>query len=73
MLANPAIRSNIRDGKIFQIPNTMLTNARQGMVLLDQALANLYKAGKISRDSVMAFCNDQDEVNRMMGGGTILQ
>jgi twitching motility protein PilT len=73
MMANPAIRSNIRDGKIYQIPNTMLTNARQGMVLLDQALANLYKSGKISRESVMAYCNDQDEVNRMMGGGAILQ
>jgi twitching motility protein PilT len=73
MLANPAVRSNIRDGKIHQIPNTILTSAKQGMVLLDNALANLYRKGRITRESVFAFCNDQEEVTKLMGGGAFLQ
>lgn len=72
MLANAAIRSNIRDGKIYQLPNSMLTGARQGMVLMDHALVNLYKQAKITRESVFAFCNDQDEVTKLIGGGTFI-
>jgi twitching motility protein PilT len=73
MLASPAVRSNIRDGKIHQLPNAILTSARQGMILLDHALANLYRRQKITRESVFAFCNDQDEVTKLLGTGTILQ
>ncbi|MFH1031953.1 MAG: PilT/PilU family type 4a pilus ATPase [Chloroflexota bacterium] len=68
MLATPAARNCIREGKIFQLPNVMLTQARLGMVLLDQALVNLYRSGAITRDSLFAFCNDQEEVGKLIGG-----
>ncbi len=69
MLASPAVRSNIREGKIYQIPNAMLTQARMGMVLLDNALMDLYRKKVISRESVLAYCTDTDEVTKLMGGG----
>jgi twitching motility protein PilT len=69
MLASPAIKSNIRDGKVYQIPNAMLTQARMGMVLLDNALVNLYRKGVISRENALAFCNEPDEVAKLIGGG----
>ncbi len=69
MLASPAVRSNIRDGKVYQLPNAMLTQARMGMVLLDHALVDLHRKGVISRESVLAFCNDPDEVAKLIGGG----
>ncbi|MFC1864673.1 type IV pilus twitching motility protein PilT [Chloroflexota bacterium] len=69
MLASPAVRANIRDGKVYQLPNAMITQARLGMVLLDHALVNLYRKGVISQESVLAFCNDQDEVTKLMGSG----
>jgi len=69
MLASPAIKSNIRDGKIYQIPNVMMTQARAGMVLLDTALVNYYRKGVISRESVFAFCNDQDEAAKLISAG----
>jgi len=50
------------------LSNTILTQARLGMVLLDRALANLYRKGLISRESVLAFCNDQDETAKLIGG-----
>jgi len=67
LLANPAVRSNIREGKTYQLPNTMLTQARLGMVLLDNALVEHYRKGVISRESVFAFCNDLDEITKLIG------
>ncbi|MEK7353245.1 MAG: type IV pilus twitching motility protein PilT [Chloroflexota bacterium] len=69
MLASPAIKSNIRDGKVYQIPNVMMTQARAGMVLLDTALVNLYRKGVISRESALAFCNEVEEVTKALSGG----
>ena len=73
MLASPAIKSNIRDGKVYQIPNVMLTQAKMGMVLLDTSLVNLYRKGMITRENVLAFCNEPDEVNKLIGGGGMIQ
>jgi len=67
LIASPAVRNTIREGKIYQLPNAMLTQTRLGMVLLDQALLNLYRQGVISRESVFSFCNDPDEVTKLIG------
>jgi twitching motility protein PilT len=65
MLASPAVRNLIRDSKIYQLPNTIRMQAQLGMVLIDQALANLYRQGIISRENLFAFCNDGDEVEQL--------
>jgi len=67
MLGIPPVRNLIREGKIFQLPNVIRTNAQVGMVTLDQALTNLYRQGAISSDSLFAFCNDREEVERLSG------
>ncbi len=67
MMASPAVRNTIREGRIHQLPNAMLTQARLGMVLLDQALLNLYRQKIVSRDSVFAFCNDLEEMTKLIG------
>jgi len=67
MLANPAVRNLIREGKTFQLPNTIRMNSQQGMELLDQALIRLYHGGAISHESVFEFCNDRDEVAKLIG------
>ena len=66
MLANPAVRNLIREGKIHQLPNAIRTHARLGMQLLDQSLVNLHRDGAISRDNVYAYCNDRDEVEKLI-------
>jgi len=71
MLASPAVRNTIREGKIHQLPNTILTQAKAGMVLLDHALVNLYRKGVISRESVFTFCNDPDEMTKVIGVGEV--
>jgi twitching motility protein PilT len=69
MLANPAVRNLIREGKTYQLPNTIRMNSQMGMELLDQALVRLYRSGTISRESVLDFCNDRDEVEKLTGEG----
>jgi twitching motility protein PilT len=66
MLANSAVRNLIREGKIHQLPNAIRTHARLGMQLLDQALVTMHRNGIISRDNVYAYCNDQDEVVKLI-------
>ncbi len=67
MLANSAVRNLIREGKTFQIPNTIRMNSHSGMELLDQALVRLWKQNVISKQSVWEFCNDREEVTKLTG------
>jgi len=67
MLASPAVRNLIREGKIYQLPNTIRMQTQLGMVLLDQTLVNLYRKGVISSETLFAFCNDGDEVQQLSG------
>lgn len=67
MLALPAVKNIIREGKIHQLPNAIMTQTRSGMKLLDNALINLHRSGVISGDSLFAFCNDREEVAKLMG------
>jgi twitching motility protein PilT len=66
MLATPAVKNSIREGKIYQIPNIIMTQGRAGMTLLDQELVNLYHKGQISRDNVFAYCNDAEETAKLL-------
>jgi twitching motility protein PilT len=68
MLANAAVRNLVREGKSFQLPNTIRVNTHAGMQLMDQALVNLYHDGVITMESVHEFCNDREEIARLTGG-----
>jgi pilus retraction protein PilT len=67
MLGTSAVRNLIREGKIYQLPNTIRTSNQEGMQTLDQALISLYLKGIISGESLLRFCNDVDEVEKLTG------
>jgi twitching motility protein PilT len=67
MLGNPAAKSLIREGKLYQLPNVIRTHRDIGMISLDEALVNLYLKGIISGKSVLDFCNDRQEVEKLIG------
>jgi twitching motility protein PilT len=73
MLANPAVRNLIREGKTYQLPNTIRLHSQMGMELFDQALIRLYRSGAISGESLLDFCNDRDEVARFTDDSEIRQ
>ena len=73
MLASPAVRNLIREGKIHQLPNTIRTQVHLGMELFDQCLVNLYHNRLISNESLFTFCNDEYEVSKLIGKVEIQQ
>jgi twitching motility protein PilT len=70
MIANPAIRNLIREGKAFQIPTILQTSKKEGMQTMDDCLYELMLANFISRDSAINFAHDQnamiDKTSNMM-------
>jgi twitching motility protein PilT len=67
MLGNPAVKSLIREGKLYQLPNVIRTHREMGMISLDEALVALYLKGTISGKTVLDFCNDRSEVEKLIG------
>ena len=67
MLATPAIRTLIREGKIHQIPNTIHTSRSAGMQTMDQALEDLYEHRLISEEELFQRCLNPAEVRQQLG------
>jgi twitching motility protein PilT len=59
MIANPAIRNLIREGKVYQIPSTIQTSKKEGMQSLDQSLKDLVMEGKISIEEAVKSALDK--------------
>ncbi len=68
MLANTAVRNLIREEKLYQLPNVLRTSHEEGMLTMDESLVDLYRRQMITRETVFDYCNDPDEVERLMGG-----
>ncbi|MFH1244702.1 MAG: PilT/PilU family type 4a pilus ATPase [bacterium] len=69
LIANSAVRSLIRDGKTHMLTNVMQTSAESGMRTLEMALAESYKAKKISLMIAREYALNLDELNRLVGKG----
>ncbi len=59
MIANPAVRNLIREGKTFQIPSMLQTGKKYGMQTLDDAIMEHLSKGRISPDDAYGKCNDK--------------
>ena len=73
LMPTPGVRNLIREGKTFQLPNTIRMHSQHGMELFDQALVSLYHRGVIKRDQLWDFGNDREEVARLTGENEIWQ
>jgi twitching motility protein PilT len=69
LLASPAVRSMIRDGKTHMLANVMQTSSDIGMCTLETALSDAYKAGKIDLQVARDYSLNLDELNRLLGKG----
>jgi len=59
LVATPAVRNLIREGKTHQIPSMIQTGKQYGMQLLDDAIMQLYKKGWISSDEAYGKANNK--------------
>jgi len=67
MLATPAIRNLIREGKTHQIYSAMQAGASQGMHTMDQHLAELVRSSKITYEEGLDKCQNVEDFNRLVG------
>ncbi|MBK8977954.1 MAG: type IV pilus twitching motility protein PilT [Planctomycetes bacterium] len=69
MICNAAIENHIRKTETFKIPSVIQTSRRQGMMLLDDSLLELYRAGRIAREAALERAFDAKALEQKMGGG----
>ena len=67
MMATPAIRNLIRDGKTHQIYSAMQAGGRHGMQTMDQSLADLVRRGYITYEKGLERCHHAEDFNRLCG------
>lgn len=67
MVATPAIRNLIREGKTHQIYSSLQAGAQFGMQTLDQHLAELVRAHRITYEQGSEKCHHLEDFNRMTG------
>ena len=58
--ANHAVRNLIREGKTHQLMSVMQTNRKMGMIVMDEAITQLYNTGKISKDMAIQFAQEPE-------------
>ena len=68
MIANPAIRNIIREGKTHQLDTVIQTGADQGMQTMDRTLVKLVQSGVVTDDDAREFAVDLVEFERLMRG-----
>jgi twitching motility protein PilT len=66
MITNNAIRALIRDGKVHQIHNAMMSGRKAGMQSMDDSLADLVRRGVVSREQAARRAQNPDEMLRLL-------
>ncbi|HVZ66833.1 MAG TPA: type IV pilus twitching motility protein PilT [Patescibacteria group bacterium] len=67
MIANNAIKSNIREAKTHLIDSIIETSQESGMISLEASLASLVKQGLITLETARAYVLRQDSFAQLMG------
>jgi twitching motility protein PilT len=68
MVATPAVRNIIREGKSHQLEAVIQTGAEFGMQSMDKTLVGLIHDGSITYEEARNFAVDIDELDRLMRG-----
>lgn len=68
LVATPAVRNIIREGKSHQLDAVIQTGADQGMQSMDKTLVGLVQAGQVTYDEARNFAVDVAEFDRMVRG-----
>lgn len=68
LVATPAVRNIIREGKTHQLEAVIQTGAEFGMQSMDKTLVSLIHSGTITYDEARNVAVDIDELDRLMRG-----
>ncbi len=67
LVATPAVRNLIREGKTHQIYSAMQAGGRYGMRTMDMSLAELVKQGDISLETALERAANREDLRRLAG------
>ena len=67
MKASPAIHNMIREGKLHQLESAIQAASADGMVTMDSGLLKLYEQGKITKDTLLTWCNNYEFMVKRVG------
>lgn len=65
MVANPAIRNLIREGKAHQLRGMMQTSGNS-MITMDKAITELYFAGKVKKEDALEYAQDKESMSMIL-------
>lgn len=68
LAATGATRNLIRRGDDHQLRSSIETGRADGMMTMEQSLAELVRAGRISRETAFAHCYHPEDLRRHLGG-----
>lgn len=66
LIATPAVKNAIREGKTYQIDNMIQTGQDIGMMSMEKSLVNMIREGLISLDTAKLISNKPDEIDLLM-------
>jgi twitching motility protein PilT len=66
LLVNNAIRSLIREDKVYQIDTVIETHVKDGMISMNHSLFGLIRAGVVSYETALMFSNDPVTLSNMI-------
>ncbi len=66
MTLTPAIRNMIRDNKIPQIEGMIYASNKEDMISMDSSLLNLYKAGKITKETALEYATNPEMLKKKL-------
>ena len=66
LLCNNAVSNLIRENKIHEIPAVIETSAKEGMISLNRAMADLVRKKEISLKNAMDYATDPSEVRNLL-------
>jgi twitching motility protein PilT len=68
MVATPAIRNLIREGKVPQIKSAMQAGGQHGMQTMDKALADLVRSGRVDLAVASERAQSEQDFMNLLGG-----
>tara|TARA_B100001093_G_scaffold384847_1_gene370638 strand:+ start:8683 stop:9765 length:1083 start_codon:yes stop_codon:yes gene_type:complete len=67
LINTPAVSALVRDGKTFMLPGVMQTGKNVGMIMMDDALAELFNSGEISSEEALGRAVDPATLKSNLG------
>ena len=68
LMATPAVRNIIREGKTHQLVSVIQTGGKNGMQAMDMSLRDLYRQGIVTYEEALARAMDQETFVRLANG-----